>query len=115
MKRAIGEVNVGPLERQDLTATQPSIATEENHQVGVRVHGLRCLDEAFVLIEIVEIGVSRGDSQELDGTGSTVDDFPFDCDFQHHAQRCEDGVHGRRCFVLKAVLNPLYIFVGDRI
>ena len=62
MKGAIGEVYVGPLERQHFTAPKTTVATQENHQVGVRVHRLRCLHEAFVLTEIVEVGFSRGNS-----------------------------------------------------
>ncbi|HSF18341.1 MAG TPA: hypothetical protein VLK65_22605 [Vicinamibacteria bacterium] len=53
MKLTLGEVDVGPLQRHHLSATQPSVPSQEHNQPLV-AH--RCLDQPFVLVEVMEVG-----------------------------------------------------------
>jgi len=46
------EIDVGPLERHDLAASQPGFATEQDSEVRLRFRS-RGFDEPFVLVEIV--------------------------------------------------------------
>ena len=60
-----GEVDVGPLERDDLAASQPRLAAQQNNQDGQRF-GLSHVHEPFEFVEVVEARLGLRRFQQLD-------------------------------------------------
>src|SRR5262245_4776325 len=70
------EIDVAPLERNDLAAPQPRLSAQEDDQKRTCVH-LRTCDQPFVLLEVVEAGGRLWDWQQANRARHPLDDVPF--------------------------------------
>lgn len=79
------EIDVRPLQRHDLAASQPSLPAKEHGQVRLRFRSRR-FDEPFVLVEIVEGGRTLRRAEQPNRARHPLDHAPLHRGLQDDAQ-----------------------------
>src|SRR2546426_1644476 len=79
------EVDVVPLQGDDLAAAQSRIAAEQHEQMNSLVQLGRCLDQAFVLLEVVKLHRRGWRLDQLDVARHALDYAPLHRDPKDHA------------------------------
>jgi hypothetical protein len=100
-------------QRQHLAATHPCVSTQEDHEVRARIERVRGVDEALVLVEVVELGQRRPRLEHGNGARNAIDDLPTCRCLERVPEDTEHVVDGFSMATREMRFQELHVFVVD--
>ena len=110
---AEADVDVAPLQRHHLAASQPGVAAEQHHRPAAGIDQPRRLDERAVLVEVVERHRRGRHLHQLDLGRHGVDDAPAHRDLEAGVKHRQDVVHRLRRARDQPPFETLHVFIMD--